>query len=215
MPELKNRPWTHSMIRWVSVFMATIFIFGISGCSGDDDENVEETLTTPEYISLGWQLFEVTDYYNALTTFKYAFGSAAENNDAYSGAGWCAGRGADSMNVAAGYFNTAWAGDTTNYDALAGWIFVEYQLGNYQDAIDKSLSLLNSKPGWRFLHETNIDFLDVRLTMAASYYYLGQFTESLDIVITYLNNTFEADVSSRNGQRELLNELERLRGIYG
>lgn len=214
MPEFNNRPWTHPLFRWVSVFMATIFIFGIAGCSDDDDE-VTETLTTPEYISMGWQQFEATDYFNGLTSFKFAFGSAAENNDAYSGAGWCAGRGAGTMNEAAGYFSTAWSGNAANYDALGGWIFVEYQLGNYQEAIDKSLSLLNSKPGWRFLHETSIDFLDIRLTMAASHYYLGQFTESLDLVTTYLNPTFEADVSNRNGQRELLNELERLRGIYG
>ncbi len=200
-------------MRWTVILTATLLAVGLSGCGGNDEETAP--LAPANLLAQGWDYFENADYVSALNSFRNAFEDNATRVDAYNGAGWSAGKGGGTLTEAADYFRRSWQLDPSHYDALGGWIFVEYQQGGYQSAVNKALSLMNSKPGWRFLHQPSIDFIDIRLVLAASYFYLGEFEQSLQVVKDYLNPSFEADVQTREGQRELLEELERLRGIHG
>jgi len=194
-----------------SVLSVTVF----SGCSSDDDSSGTPVLTPAEQVEQGWTFFETGEYAKALAEFKAALAKDGTLADAQNGIGWTLGRIPDSLSHAPQWFDRSLRQDTTRYDALGGWAFAVYQLGEWQTAIDKSDYLLRRRPGWRFLHEPTLDETDIRLMQAGANYYLGNYSASLDLVVAHLNSAFEADVSTPTGRRELLDEIERLRRVYG
>jgi len=185
----------------------------LNGCKKDDGPSVA-VLTPTEQVALGWEYFVGGDYTGSLSEFTLALGRDATLSDAMNGIGWSIGRIPGRLSEAPQWFARALARDTTRYDALGGWAFAAYQLGDWQSAIHKSDSLLHRRPGWRFLHESTVDQNDIILMQAAAYYNLGDFATSL-VSVTSLNAAFEADVSTPAGRRELFDEIERLRRVYG
>ncbi len=202
-------------LRLIPLCAGAFLLIGLAACGkgGGGEEGVR--LTPREIIARGWERFEAMDYAAALGDFESAIGLNETLSDAWNGAGWSAGRVTGRLGEAEGYFAGCLQRDTTRYDALGGWAFVAYQLQNWTGAISKADSLLHRRPGWRFLHQPTVDFHDLRLMTAAAYYNLGDFETALDIIVTYLNPAFEADVSTPAGRRELLDEIERLRQVYG
>lgn len=184
------------------------------GCGGDDNEG-GGGLSAMEMTERGWTSFEAGDYNAALADFQAALDRDGGYSDAWNGAGWSAGRTPGKLAEAKSNFATCYTLDTTKYDALGGWAFASYQSGEFNATLSKADSLLTRRPGWRFLHEPTLDFNDVRLLTAKSYYNLENYTASYNVVVTYLNSSFEADVATPSGRVELLRELERLGQIYG
>jgi tetratricopeptide (TPR) repeat protein len=187
---------------------------GLTGC-GDDDEVTDAKLTPGQIVDQGWSFFARGDYAAAKAEFDAALGEDGQLSDAWNGLGWTLGRMPGQIGQAGAKFSRALQLDTTRYDALGGWAFVAYQQGDWPGAIRKADSLLYRRPGWRFLHESRLDKYDLRLLQAASHYNLNEFTTSFQIVVDYLNPLFEANVSTATGRRELLDEIERLRRVYG
>lgn len=209
---VKDRAIVKGLI--ISMLVAS-FSFSVISCGDDEDDNTQAQLTVQEVSARGWESFKDADYSSALTDFSAVIQRDANYSDAYNGAGWSVGRLPNRLSEAGAYFSRSLQLDTSRYDALGGWSFVEYQLGNYQSSLNKADSLLNRRPGWRFLHQPSVDFRKLRLTKAAAYYSLEQFSNSLSEIRSYLNADFEADVATQEGRRELLSEIERLRRIYG
>ncbi len=201
--------------------MALIFIvlglsLSMSACEDDDGASApEDEMTAQDFVDRGWDRFESDNYTAALDDFKGALNMDSRHADALNGAGWASGRLNGQLTQAYNYFRDCLSIDTLRWDGLGGWAFVCYQRELWQEALDKANSLLNSKPRWRFLHESEIDFIDLRLMTSAAYFNLGQYSESYMIIKTYLNPSFETDIDTQSGRRELLEEIERLRLLHG
>lgn len=196
---------------WVCLSLVIL----LAGCSKDDDGSTGPIAGSDDVIERGWHAFERGEWYQALSEFRTAISIDDNAGDAWNGAGWSAGRIPGMMEDAEVYFAGARQRDIFRYDALGGWVFVAYQLERWEAVIDSAVILLNRRPGWRFLHQSSINFYDVRLLMAATYYNLMDYESSYHIIRDYLNDAFETDPSTPAGQRELLDEIERLRLVYG
>jgi len=202
-------------IRLPLLVASVLSVASLTGCSNGDDDNKATALTPAEQVEQGWVFFEEGAYSSALSEFTTALSKDATLSDAQNGIGWTLGRTPGRLSEAPQWFDRSLRQDTTRYDALGGWAFALYQLGDWQNALDKSDYLLRRRPGWRFLHEQTLDESDIRLMQAAANYYLGAYDVSYNLVVMHLNSAFEADVSTPAGRRELLDEIERLRRVYG
>jgi len=194
------------------------FLLGVIACDNKDDTTIHDELTVDEIVDQGWNYFSESDYTSALEEFETAIGRGGKIADAYNGAGWSAGKIIDLANGlerSATNFSQSLSIDTTMYDALGGWAFIAFQQGEWTAAIEKADSLLNRRPGWRFLHQSTIDFQDLRLLKAKSYFNNLDFNSSYQVITDFLNPSFVADVSTEEGRMELQQEIERLRLIYG
>ena len=196
------------------IFGLALGFASLTGCS-TNDSNPTAVLTPSEQVDEAWGLFQDGDYNGALAEFTAALGRDGTLSDAQNGIGWTLGRMPGRLAEAPVWFSRAITSDTTRYDALGGWAFAIYQTGDFQGALDKSEALLGRRPGWRFLHEQTLDQFDIRLMQASSYYNLGDYTSSYRTVVDHLNPSFEADLTTPAGRRELLDEIERLRRVYG
>jgi len=199
--------------------MLFLFLTVFTGCDKDESTSAPE-ITSPDLIYQGWDLFEDSEYQLALDTFLEAIELNVELTDvfrmyAYTGAGWSCGKIVGRLNDAREYFELSKIDDEILVDALGGWIFVEYLLGEWETSISMSELLLEIRPSWHFFHEKTLDFQDIRLIIALSYYNLGNYDSSLEIVNLFFNSSFETDISTPSGRRALLEELERLSEIYG
>jgi len=200
-------------------FMLLLFLTVFTGCDKDESPTTPET-TSPDLIYQGWDLFEGLEYQLALDTFLEAIELDVEltddvKMDAYNGAGWSCGKLLGRLDDAKEYFELSEINGSILLDALGGKIFVEYLSGKWETAILLSDSLLVIRPSWHFFHENTLDFHDIRLIIARSYFNLGNFDSSLETVNLYFNSSFETDISTPLGRRALLEELERLSEIYG
>lgn len=186
----------------------------LTGCEKKDDDGDNAATSPQQLTALGWDAFKSGDYLTAYNRFQSAVDRDRSYSDAYNGLGWSAGRIRGRLPETDVHFARSLALDTTRYDALGGWAFAVYQSGNWTSAINKADSLLHRRPGWRFLHEPTLDFRDVWILTAAAYYNLGDFASSYSIISDHFP-PFEADINTPAGRRELLEEIERLRRIYG
>ena len=212
----KMRSVRFNRIMW-GTLSVIIFVFLI-GCGSDDEK--DQVLSIDEQISQGWDSFEDRDFASALASFESALAQNQNHVDALNGAGWSAGRIMGKLTEADAHFNKCLQQDPNKYDALGGSAFVTFQKSELDAdlltlAVDKALSLMNSKPRWRFLHEQSVNYLDIHLMTVQAYYNMGELNVAYRIIREYFNSTFETDVSSPSGQRELLEEIERLRQIHG
>jgi len=205
------------LLPWVLVLLMLITV---AGCEKNEDDPDGAELTTTELLERGWENFEQSEFETALEDFQTVTSRDASIVDAWNGAGWSSGRITGGLANALVYFNRALELDEIKYDALGGLAFAIYQDSQFdpvkmQTAIDKANLLLGAKPLWRFLHKQTLDFMDLKLMIAAAHYGLNEFDQSFNIVKENFNTSFEADLSTPAGRRELLEEIERLRLIYG
>jgi len=188
----------------------------VTGCDKTDDTDpTSPVIGAQDHIYQGWDAFEEQRWNDALGSFQAAMSNNGNLADAWNGAGWAEGQLPGKLTSAGSRFATCLQKDTTRYDALAGWAFVEYQQNRWQSAINKTDSLLYRRPRWKFLHQQDLDFYDLHLMKAKSHYLLGQYSSSLKVITDLMNPEFSADVSTSYGRQLLSDEIERLERIYG
>lgn len=207
------------LIRLLALFSLILVLSFAAGCQ-KDDEVATDQLTMEDYLERGWESYNDRNYLAALTDFQAVIDIDATVDDAWNGAGWSAGQLESRLNEAENHFQQCLSLNSLKYDAHGGLIFVLYQKSTQDtslltDVLTRSDRLLNAKPRWRFVHDQTIDFNDIRLITAVSHYNQQNFEQAFDLIKTYLNPNFETDWNTPNGQREILEELERLRQIYG
>ena len=166
------------------------------GCRGD------VVPSDSDMSSYGWNLYESGDYVEALDWFTTAIKQDSSHSDAYNGVGWTMGhlRQADSSVY---YFNKYLEKDSSSFtnilDFYAGLSFAYNAIGN--DAMARIFAQTyffgnqNAEigdPDWCFCHKTDINQLDVRLTLAISEYRLGLFNNSQSSI-----NAAYADLSKQ------------------
>lgn len=196
-------------------FVSLALVLSVTGCDKDKDGDGTDEMTLEQLVDRGWESFESMDYTSSLRDFQAAIDLSNSYSDAWNGAGWSAGRLPGMLQEADDFFDHCLQIDANKWDALGGWAFISYQAGDWAGSIIKVDNLLQNKPGWHFLHQQSIDYYDLYIVKAQACYNLGDFQAAFDIVRLYLNKTFDTDITTPAGQRELLEEIERLREIYG
>jgi len=169
------------------------------------DKDVEELVTE------GWYQFKAGNYYFALEKFRDAI--AKDNNyaEAYNGAGWSSAR-LTNLSDAVAYFTQSIAKNSSLIEAHAGLAFVYNAQKEYQSAINSANKALSLTSNWLFAYDETIDYQDLYLILAASYFALGNFNQSL-AQVKKINSSFNADIATYEGKSSLAEEIERLRGI--
>jgi tetratricopeptide (TPR) repeat protein len=204
----KGVPMTKRILLLLPVLVCSILL--LCGC-GDGDDNGPK-ITPSELTNQGWTKFTAGDYTGASLDFKAAIGLDANYAPAYLGLGWAELK-KNSAGLAESAFNTYLLKSLDSAGiiaATAGIALAYHAQDKFQDAIDKADELLSSSPSWGFSHDTSVDYQDIALIMAQSYYEIGEFQSSLDAVREYFDAGFSADLTTDEGRKQLADKLESL-----
>jgi len=196
----------------VALILSPLFL---ASCGKSEDNATGPTVTAQDLVDQGWDHYRNQQWQDALNSFLGAMDKNGNLADAYNGAGWVEGQLAGKLNSAADRFARCLQKDSSRYDAIGGWAFVEYQRNNLQSAINKADSLLHRRPLWKFLHQQELDYNDVYLMKAKSQFLLGRYADSYQTVVEHLDSEFSADINTSFGRQQLSDEIERLERIYG
>ena len=175
---------------------------------GGGDEN-----TAPDATSQGWTAFRAGDYETAASSFILALTLDASNADAHNGLGWSLTNLGNLQNALTS-FDTAIDNGLASADALAGKTIIlrDRRPVDHSATIDAATATLVKDQDWVFEHDTRLDWRDVRLVLAQSYFAIGEY----DIVndqIELLGGTRQ-DPASPNYVLGLLTELQALGSIF-
>ena len=195
----------------LNIYMTIILIIAIFYINCDKDNGtdpVEEnakTLTTE-----GWDSFTNSNYQNALSKFNEAIEKDNNYKDAHNGAGWANAR-LQNLTEAVNFFSQCLNIDSDFVDAHAGLAFTYNAQKEYQQCIHSANTALHESANWNFEHDQTLNYKDLRLILAESYYANKNFSASLSEV-KKLNSSFNTNVNTLEGKAELAVEIERLRG---
>ncbi|MGB2990451.1 MAG: tetratricopeptide repeat protein [Candidatus Zixiibacteriota bacterium] len=175
----------------------------------------EDKVTPPtaeELIKQGWAKFGAGDNAGASGDFNAALGLNLQANDyeAYFGLGWVeltmshAGLAEEAFET---YLDRA---SSDPIDAKAGLALAYHAQDKFDDAIDAAEEVLSANPTWSFSRAPEVDYLDVALVLAHSYYQTADFTESLQVVQDYFDSGFSVDTSTPEGRGQLADKLKDL-----
>ncbi len=164
-----------------------------------------------ELVNEGWEQFKSGNYQLALEKFQDVI--VRDNNyaEAYNGAGWASARLTNLTN-AVSHFTQCITLNSSHVAAHAGLAFVYSAQKKYESAINSANKALSLRSNWLFTYDESIGYKDLHLILAASYFALGNFSQSL-AQVQKLNPSFTADINTYEGKSALAEEIERLRGI--
>ncbi len=209
------------------------WVLGISSC------RKQYKATEQDMANYGWFLFEKaatnSDYISSKSWFSKSIIEDSTYMDGYNGLGWSFGKLTD-LDSSIYYFEkglrfTPSIFDTTNirYEIWAGLCFASNAIGQDSFAIIWGDSLIDALTGgltstaWIFSHNNTIsnnkiNHLDLRITMAASHFAEGEFSNSvtqMQTILTELSSTstFNPDVNSVSGRSELAFWIDSLQTI--
>lgn len=188
----------------IAVFLFCLILF--YGCG-------EDKVTPPnaeELIQQGWAKFAAGDDAGACADFKAAIGLSADTNEAYLGLGWAELR-QDHAGLAQEAFDTYLAKVAGSNEAIAGLALAYHAQDKFEDAINMAEDVLSSDPSWSFSpHAPSINYLDLALILAESYYETADFSQSLIVVQQYFDPNFVVDPNTTEGRTQLGIKLESL-----
>lgn len=177
-----------------------------SGCGDKGNGPSEED----GLVSQGWAKFERGQFDEALSTFEEAAGGDTERGEAYNGMGWCYMQ-IDSLQAGLDAFDLALAEGLGTADPRAGKALIYRDLTppNYQGAIDWAYDALRKDVHFVFPHDTSLDWKDLRLVRAQSYFALAKYL-SAKFEVDILNPENGLNPGSATFVENLLAEIQRL-----
>jgi|TARA_B110000196_G_C21024687_1_gene604562 tetratricopeptide (TPR) repeat protein len=158
--------------------------------------------TAEHMTEYGWVLYETNDYLNSNAWFNDAIVDDSDWKDAYNGLGWSYAK-LMVLDSSILHFSTGlekkqdkWSVTDTQSEILAGLTFAYNAKGNDAKAIEYGRAFLDStvkplQPGWVFSHDSLLNYLDLRVTLAASYFAKGKFDSTIiqvSVVLDSLNS---------------------------
>jgi tetratricopeptide (TPR) repeat protein len=176
----------------------------------------------------GWVLYETNDYLNSNTWFQDAVIDDSEWKDAYNGLGWSYAK-LMVLDSSINHFKTGlekkqdqWSIINTQAEILAGLTFAYHAKGNDSKAIEYGRTFLDStvkplEPGWFFTHDSLLNYLDLRITLAASYFAKGKFDSTILQVTVILDSLNSSEVAitdtSLNGRKLMAKQIMSLQDV--
>ena len=181
--------------------------------------------TAEDMAEYGWVLYETKDYLNSNAWFKDAAANNKDWKDSYNGLGWSFAK-LMVLDSSIAHFNTGLAKEQHQWnltdvqsEILAGLTFAHHANGKDAKTIEYGRAFLDStvKPltaGWMFSHDSLLNYLDIRITLAASYYAVGKFDSTIlqvTIILDSLNSSELAITdTSLLGRKEMAKQIMTL-----
>ncbi len=151
----------------------------------------------------GWVLYKTKDFLNSNTWFQDAVTNDKNWKDAYNGLGWTYAKlmvldsSIANYQTGLGKKQDAWNPTDIHSEILAGLTFAYHAQGKDKKTVEFGRTFLDStvKPltsGWIFSHDSLLNYLDVRITLAASYFALGKFDSTIlqmTVILDSLNSS--------------------------
>ena len=190
----------------VALFSSLLLVYG---CGEDDDGGGQ---SAQQLINQGWAKFGAGDHAGASADFNAALGLDPQAYEAYFALGWAELRMSHAglaQNAFETYLDSVSSGSNIP-DAKAGLALAYHAQDMFNDAIDAAEEVLGANPTWSFSRAPSIDYQDLALILAQSYYEIGDFDQSLQAVRDFLDPAFSADTSTPEGRKQLADKLEDL-----
>ncbi len=143
-----------------------------------------EIKTAEELTGEGWLAFESGSFNLAVAKFDSAVMRDANFVDAYNGGGWSYAQLGD-FSTSIVKFKRAIDLDANFIEAHAGASLVYHALNQFVESINEALITLGAEPDFVFSHDPSINALDIRITLALSYYSIADFANAaaqMDII---------------------------------
>ena len=189
----------------INLILLNASMIWMMSCGAADEADT----TYQEFIDQGWSFFSQAQYDSALSKFTAARDYNIQPAEAYTGRGWCYMK-LDNLSSAAGEFTTATGGLDPTAELYAGWAFTLNAQKQYTQSNTQASEALLQSPNWIFPYGLNLDSDHLHLLKAENYFALGDYIGSLNEV-KILSPSFNADVSTSDGQAALADEIEALR----
>ncbi len=181
-------------VRPAMAFLFSLCLIAALGCGDDDGDDpggngpgTDPTAT--ELTDQGWDKFEDSELDSAEAYFVDALDTDSTYGEAWTGRGWVD-LLRDSLSNAISDFDKALALDTGQEDAQAGKaaLLPEIEPPDFQGAVDAAESVLSGAGRYIFDHDTDFDWMDLRLIMAQSFFALT-FYDSANVQVDSLGGT--------------------------
>ena len=146
--------------------------------------------TAEDMTQYGWVLYKSKDYLNSNSWFQDGIEKDSEWKDAYNGLGWSYAKlmvlDSSISNFILGLDKAEdeWNIIDIQAELLAGLTFAYSAQGNDGKALQYGSAFLDSTvkplaPGWVFTHDSLLNYLDVRIVLASSYFAKGKFDSTI------------------------------------
>jgi len=181
--------------------------------------------TAEDMAEYGWELFETKEYLPSNAWFLDAVSKDSDWKDGYNGLGWTYAK-LMVLDSSINHFTTGlakkqhqWNPIDVQSEILAGLTFANHALGKDAKVIQYGRTFLDStvKPltaGWMFTHDSLLNYLDVRITLAASYFAVGKFDSTILQVTVILDslNSSELPITDTTlvGRKEMAKQIMTL-----
>ena len=181
--------------------------------------------TAEDMAEYGWVLFETQEYLTSNAWFLDAINEDKDWKDGYNGLGWTYAK-LMVLDSSIAHFTTGlektqyqWNPVDVQSEILAGLTFANHALGKDAKTIQYGTAFLDStvKPltqGWAFTHDSLLNYLDVRITLAASYYALGKFDSTILQVTVILDSLNSSELvitdTTLAGRKEMAKQIMTL-----
>ena len=181
--------------------------------------------TAEDMTEYGWELFETKEYLPSNAWFLDAVSEDSDWKDGYNGLGWTYAK-LMVLDSSISHFTTGlakkqhqWNPIDVQSEILAGLTFANHALGKDAKVIQYGRAFLDStvKPltaGWMFTHDSLLNYLDVRITLAASYFAVGKFDSTILQVTVILDslNSSELPITDTTlvGRKEMAKQIMTL-----
>ena len=206
----------------------TLFFLLIIGLITVDACRKKYYATAVDMAEYGWVLYETKDYLNSNTWFNDAILKDSKWKDGYNGLGWSYAK-LMVLDSSIAHFNTglekvqdAWNPTDVHSEILAGLTFAHHANKNDAKAIQFGRTFLDStvkplEPGWVFSHDSLLNYLDVRVILAASYFAKGKFDSTIIQVTVILDSLNSSDVAvtdtTLEGRRQMAAQITGLQKL--
>ena len=206
----------------------------IDGCRKDFSATAEHKA------SYGWEMYELKDYLKSKEWFTNSVMTNEKWKDGYNGLGWSYAKlleldSLDTENI--GSIRTfhrgliqpkdPWNSTDVHLEILAGLTFAYHAKGNNSEAVKFGSALIDSTliglnpsrwHSWAFSHDSTLNFLDLRITMASSYFALAKFDSThkhLKVVLDSLGSPslLINDYSTLLGRQKVAQQLDSLQKV--
>ena len=206
----------------------TLFFLLIIGLITLDACRKKYYATAEDMAEYGWVLYETKDYLNSNAWFNDAILKDSKWKDGYNGLGWSYAK-LMVLDSSIAHFNTGlekvqdeWNPTDIHSEILAGLTFAHHANKNDAKAIQFGRTFLDStvkplEPGWVFSHDSLLNYLDVRVILAASYFAKGKFDSSIIQVTVILDSLNSSDVAitdtTLEGRRQMAAQITSLQKL--
>ena len=181
--------------------------------------------TAEDMAEYGWELFETKEYLPSNAWFLDAVSEDSDWKDGYNGLGWTYAKlmvldsSISHFTIGLAKKQDQWNPIDVQSEILAGLTFANHALGKDAKVIQYGRAFLDStvKPltaGWMFTHDSLLNYLDVRITLAASYFAVGKFDSTILQVTVILDslNSSELPITDTTlvGRKEMAKQIMTL-----